>query len=160
MRPSVERHTRLPFMISNPSLPHQDVDLDSEDENAGDDAGEDAGGNEGGGGGGGNSSSGTGSRPKSTGTLASAGGSSRGTTAGTLLPADVEETVKREIESATASRLAQVCPGLQPSFEGGRGADRAGRVRHRMALGSGAPWFFNFLCGVHARVFSCIQRLR
>ena len=79
-------------------LTRQEDSIESDDDNASDNAGEGSGS---GGGSGGSS------RPKSTGTLASSG-SSRGTSSGLLMPADVEEAVKREIETATGSRLAQV----------------------------------------------------
>eukprot|EP00903_Cladosiphon_okamuranus_P009886 g9390.t1 len=77
----------------------QEDNIESDEDSACDKVGEDGGGGVGG-------SAGS-NRPKSTGTLGSTG-SSRGTSAGMLVPADVEEAVKREIESATGSRLAQV----------------------------------------------------
>eukprot|EP00752_Nemacystus_decipiens_P014984 g13342.t1 len=83
----------------------QEDSVESDDDNASDNAGEDSG--SGGGSGSGCDSAGGSSRPKSTGTFPSSG-SSRGTSSGVLVPADLEEAVKREIESATGSRLAQV----------------------------------------------------
>ncbi|CAN0317942.1 unnamed protein product, partial [Pylaiella littoralis] len=87
----------------------QDDELDFDDEEDDYDSGTNA---EAGGRGDG---SGTGSRPKSTGTAHSSSSSSRGMFSGVgagagmlVVPADVEEAVKREIESATGSRLAQV----------------------------------------------------
>lgn len=76
--------------------------MDFDEDNASDNAGEHGGSGSRGGG-----SSAGGRRPKSTGTFGSSG-SSRGTSAGMVGPAEVEEAVKREIESATGSRLAQV----------------------------------------------------
>lgn len=90
-------------------LSRQEDGVDTDGDTASDNDG-----GEGSGGGGGGGDSTRGSRPKSTGTLDSSG-SSRETSPGIIVAVDVEEAVKREIESATGSRLAQVgylCRGL------------------------------------------------
>lgn len=96
------RFGRLRTVFSLSDIRQEDG-IESDEDDTSDNAGEDGGGGSGRGSGSADGSS----RAKSTAASGSSG-SSRGTSAGMPMPAEVEAAVKREIESATGSRLAQV----------------------------------------------------